>query len=521
MEKEGEFQLKKETGALFYNFKIKNNNKPITTEIKSRDKKIKDMYIDINTEIDNFYLSANSNLTEKNIKFYRYWMKYLTPFLNKPNKIKLKKKKKVSLNSKIYFGSFLNENYYYDNAERSTKYDNIKKIISKSKNFSFIKNPKTVNFSKLPYDLYLSKDDSFDLRKLVSIKNIQNYKKRQRSKERFSNINILNTNINTDKNEDFRSNSFHNKNKNIVNNNDKINENKNKNNHFSSKLLLKNINKDNSFLESVKCLKTFYNSSKFIISKNTKEFVDNNISNNKILQKQKNNSYSNISEIHNINPKLSKVNRNYSNLNNSSFDRTFNITKKKSLLNNLNESLNKIIKCKTPKKEITNFSENINMKCKKKIENINKIIRKHSHFIPNKNLIINLLSDKKNKNSDSIYYTNLKNKVRLLSVVDNLKNITQNVPMNLMENLEKDYQIKSKKIIKDDLFTKKINNIYKSFTEGKIINKKISSRNIYINKLSSKNILDLVNLKSKYQKFDLLIKKIEEENNKTENNKIP
>ena len=96
MEKEDQFQLKKETGALFYNFKIKNNNTPITTEIKSRDKKIKDMYININTEIDNFYLSTNHNLTEKNIKFYRYWMKYLTPFLNKQNKIKLKKKKKVS-----------------------------------------------------------------------------------------------------------------------------------------------------------------------------------------------------------------------------------------------------------------------------------------------------------------------------------------------------------------------------------------------------------------------------------------
>jgi peroxiredoxin len=118
-----------------------------------------------------------------------------------------------------------------------------------------------------------------------------------------------------------------------------------------------------------------------------------------------------------------------------------------------------MIKCKTPKKEINNLSENIKKKCKKKIENIDKIIRKQNNFIPNKNLVINLLSDnkKKNKNSYSIYYTNLKNKIRLLFVVDNLKNITQNVPMNLMENLERDYQRKSKKIIKEDLFKKKIN----------------------------------------------------------------
>ena len=190
-------------------------------------------------------------------------------------------------------------------------------------------------------------------------------------------------------------------------------------------------------------------------------------------------------------------------------------------MNNLHKSLNKIIKCKTPKKEIKNLSENINKKCKKKIENIDKIIRKKIYYIPKKNLIINLLSDnkKKNKNSNNIFYTNLKNKVRLLSVVDNLKNITQNVPLNLMGNLEKDYQRRSKKIIKEDLFTKKINKIYKSSTEGRLINKKISSRYIYINKLASKNILDLVNLKSKYQKFDLLIKKIKEENNKTRNNK--
>ena len=60
------------------------------------------------------------------------------------------------------------------------------------------------------------------------------------------------------------------------------------------------------------------------------------------------------------------VNRSYSNLNNIPFDRTFYLTQKKSLLNNLHKSLNKIIKCKTPKKEIKNLSENIDKKCKKK-----------------------------------------------------------------------------------------------------------------------------------------------------------
>jgi len=66
-------------------------------------------------------------------------------------------------------------------------------------------------------------------------------------------------------------------------------------------------------------------------------------------------------------------NRSYSNLNNISFDKTFYITQKKVLLNNLNESLDKIIKCKTPKKEIKNFSEIINKKYKKNLKTLTKL----------------------------------------------------------------------------------------------------------------------------------------------------
>ena len=67
-------------------------------------------------------------------------------------------------------------------------------------------------------------------------------------------------------------------------------------------------------------------------------------------------------------------------------------------------------------------------------------------------------------------------------------------------------------MLKNDLFTKKINKIYKSFAEGKIINRKISSKNKFINKFASKNIMDLINLKAKYTQCDLLVKKIKEEN---------
>ena len=107
----------------------------------------------------------------------------------------------------------------------------------------------------------------------------------------------------------------------------------------------------------------------------------------------------------------------------------------------------------------------------------------------------------------------MKNKIRLLSIVDNMKNMTENSPKNLIEHLNEDYQKKSKKMLKNDLFTKKINKIYKQFNEEKIINRKISSNNKFINKFASKNIMDLINLKAKYAQCDLLVKKIKEENN--------
>ena len=155
-------QLKKETAALFYNFNIKNNRTPITEDIQLRNNKINDLCSNIKTEIDNFYSSGNNN--DKNNNFYRYlWTQYSSPDDTSKKLIK-NKKKKINLNSKIYFGSFLNPNVYYDIIENTKKYEKIKNKIRKSPNFSFVKNPKNLKYSKLPFDLYLSREDSSNLK---------------------------------------------------------------------------------------------------------------------------------------------------------------------------------------------------------------------------------------------------------------------------------------------------------------------------------------------------------------------
>ena len=514
-------QLKKETAALFYNFNIKNSRTPITADIKLRNNEVKDMCSNMRTEIDKFYSSGNNN--GKNNNFYRYyWTQYTSPDDTTKKLIK-KKKKKIYLNSKIYFGSFLNPNVYFDIIENIKKYEKIKNKIRKSPNFSFIKNPTTIKYSKLPFDLYLSREDSSDLRGLVSVKNIDPFNKTSRNQS-FSNSlfnnNVLFTNTSNEEDDENISKIGKIKNNKIIlinknyENNESFDRNDNNKVNYSTKSIRKNSS--NNSIKSIFFSLTKNNSSKFMSSHAIRmSQLDNflNNSNNNNFQK-KNFSYSNLfRDNNNINPNLNRVNKSYSYLLNYKFNKSFYITQKNLLLK-LNEKLDKIAKYRTPKKDIKDLSDAINIKCKSKRKNIKKLIKKQTVYNSNKKSIINLLTDyKKNKNKKkNNYYYNMKNKIRLLSIVDNMKNMTENSPKRLIEHLNEDYQKKSKKLLKNDLFTKKINKIYKSFAEGKIINKKISSKNKFINKFASKNIMDLINLKAKYGQCDLLVKKIKEEN---------
>ena len=513
-------QLKKETAALFYNFNIKNNRTPITEDIQLRNNKINDLCSNIKTEIDNFYSSGNNN--DKNNNFYRYlWTQYSSPDDTSKKLIK-NKKKKINLNSKIYFGSFLNPNVYYDIIENTKKYEKIKNKIRKSPNFSFVKNPKNLKYSKLPFDLYLSREDSSNLKGLISVKNIDSFKTSRNqsfSNSLFNNNFLFENSSNEEENENI-SKIDKIKNSKIIlinkNNesNDSFDKNDNKKVNYSTKSIRKNSS--NNSIKSIFLPLTKNNSSKFMSSQAIRtsqlyNFLNN--SNNNNFQK-KNVSYSNLFRDNIMYRNLNRESKSYSDLLNHTFNKSFYLTQKNILLK-INEKLEKISKYRTPKKDIKDLSEAINIKCKSKIKNIKKLIKKQIVYNAKKKSIINILTDyKKNKNKKkNNYYYNMKNKIRLLSIVDNMKNMTENSPKNLIEHLNEDYQKKSKKMLKNDLFTKKINKIYKSFAEGKIINRKISSNNKFINKFASKNIMDLINLKAKYAQCDLLVKKIKEENN--------
>ena len=75
-------------------------------------------------------------------------------------------------------------------------------------------------------------------------------------------------------------------------------------------------------------------------------------------------------------------------------------------------------------------------------------------------------------------------------------------------------------MIVDDKITKKINNIYKSSNQGRIINEKISDKSQFINKFISKNKMESVKLKNKYEKFDLVVEEINEEKDVNKNPKM-
>ena len=128
MDEDNKKEYKKETAALFYNFKIKNNIKPITTEIKLRNNKISNMCTHMSSEIENFYISSSDTFIKNNIKFYRlYWTQYLSNGKKQQSKIR-KKKKKINLNSKIYFGDFINQNTQFNEIEDIRRENTANKI---------------------------------------------------------------------------------------------------------------------------------------------------------------------------------------------------------------------------------------------------------------------------------------------------------------------------------------------------------------------------------------------------------
>lgn len=525
MEKEEENQPKKETACLFYNFIVNNNVTPLSNEIKARKSKLKNMCDKMNSEAEKFYLSQQDHYMKSNLKYYKlFWSKYMSPTLNKPIK-KKRNIKKSQLNEKIYFGTFFNQNCQFDGLENVRKYDRIKKLLSKSPYFSFVKDPNTIKFSKLPKDLYLSKEDSNKIKDLISVHNYSIDDKKQ-----LRNIPLIRTSYSNfyssdeeDYEEKLRKKIYDVKKK------DKIrlfnNSNKKDGKNFTYKLLKKVDSNSNSSCSILSPL-TQNNSINFS-QKNMKteeNQTSSNVSKIKNFDK-KNKSYSNlIKNDKYIYTNIESKNNSTSNIYNNTYNQNFSSAQREIIFSKIREKLNRIIKYRTPKKDIKDLSQSSKIKCRTKIKKIDKLIKERSEFKLEPQSIINLLREKKNKgnkktNRNQFYYK-IKNQIRLLSIVDNLKNVHQNAPLNLMKRLNDDYYEKSKEMIVDDVITKRINKIYRSSTEGKIIKEKMDVKNNYINRMISKNKIDGVKLRNKYEKCDQLVEEIKDENDLTKNYKM-
>ena len=527
MEKEEENQPKKETACLFYNFMLNNNATPLSKEIKLRKTKIKNMCDNMNSEAEKFYLSQQDNHMKNNLKYYKlFWSRYMQPGLRKPIKEK-RNKKKSQLNEKIYFGTFFNQNCQFDGSENVRKYDRIKKLISKSPYFSFVKDPKTIKFSKLPNDLYLSEEDSTKMKQLISVRNYDvNNKEGSRNIPLISSSysNILNTNSSDNEEyvEKLRNKIFDIKRKDknrFFNISEKNNDKK-----ITYKLLKKVDGKDNSSYSKLSPL-TQNNSIDFSQKmKSEEKETSSNFSKLKFLEK-KNKSQSNLSKNDKyIYTNVESNNNSYSNIFNLTYNQNFCLAQKDIIFSKIQERLNKISRYRTPNKDIKDLSESSKLKCRTKMKKINFLINKNSEYKIDPKSIVNLLKERKikdNKKKDrNKFYYNIKNQVRLLSIVNKLKNIKGNAPLNLMKSLNEDYYEKSKEMIVDDVITKKINKINRSSTEGKIIKEKIEHKNNFINRLISKNIMDGVKLKNKYEKCDLLVGEIKDEKDLRKNYKM-
>ena len=491
MEEEKNKIIKKEIPGLFCNFKLNNKEAPISTHINIRKHKINNYINDINDYYEKIALTENDSSQRDSYGYYRHiFTKYFSSQLNEPTKKKKPKKKPkhfFQLYSKIHFGSFFNNSLYLENDKNIDKYEIIKSKFSKTKNFSFIKDPKTQKYNKLPLDLYLSKEDSLKIKDLISVKLLPNKNKDNTKKEsliKFSYDNGIfdNSIFNYQKS----INKFNNRKIFYINKN-KISENQHiENNKHTSEENLKisnNLNSEKENKESPKkSTKTKYN-----IHKNLSDLSNN---------------------IHtNINPKNILVHQ--KNYNQTEYKNLYQT--KKNLLLSLNQ---KIKNFKTPKKALKEFVKISKHDDVKKRNKIKKLINK-ANLKADPKLIVNDLKNNDHKitkkNLTKQIYLEIKKRGRLLSIVDNLHNIKRNAPLKFLNRVYEEYDQKSKEIIKIDSTRKKINQIYKSSDEGKLIKKKIDEKNYAINKIITKNKMEGIKLKNKYEKFDLIIDRINEE----------
>ena len=228
--------------------------------------------------------------------------------------------------------------------------------------------------------------------------------------------------------------------------------------------------------------------------------------------KTKYNIHKNLSDLNDID---SNMNQKNILINTKSYSQTqyTNIHHPKNILLALNKKIKDI---KTPKKSLKYFEKLFKYNSENKLKKIKKLINK-DNINTDPLLVIKDIKNKDEKiNKKSLtkkIYLDIKKRDRLLSLVENLKSDERATPMMFLNHLYEEYNKRSKEVIKVNSTKRKINKIYKSSEEGKLIKKKIDEKNNVINKLISMNKIEGIKLKNKYKKFDLVIDKINEENN--------
>ena len=493
MKEKNDEDFKKETACLFYHFKQNKKETPIMAQIKLQKKEMKD-YIN---NIDAYYIKRTLTEDEKVEKTYKNTYDSYRHFLIKDMNSNIKKhkinenmhknqKKKFQLYSKINFGSFINNNSYPEEIRK--KYEKLNEKISKSNNFSFVKDPKTISYKKLPFDLYLSKEDSQKIKNLISFR-----------------LTTIKSKIDNDKNESltrfsYDNGSFDNNISSIMNN---CNETKNKYIYYINKNKLNNKN----IFKNKEQISEQHNLDK------AKDLLGEEKNNESIRKKCYLIKY--LSNLKNLNTKTNKkTNLKHQNSYNKTEHNIFHPNKKSFLLYELDKNIKSILRTKVGKNLIKSFSKDYKQKSAKKIKKIDKLMNNFNFEVSViKDLKTN--SERKNKNKTNFpaqIYMDIKNRSRFLSVVEKLKNIKREAPMMILSDLYENYFQKSKEIIKTDSIRKKINNIYKSSEKGYLIRRKINKTNDVINKIISKNKIEGIKLKNKYKLFDMIIEKINEEN---------
>ena len=483
-------KYKKETGCLFYNVQLNKKIVPILIHIDHKKKKIRDIY----SNIDNYY--SNKNLTENeesskdSYGYYRHiFSKYFSSQINKAiqhDNYKKKKPKKMpksayQLNRKIHFGSFLNTSAIsLEGYKNKHKLEHAQNQLLKSNNFSFIKDPNTIRYKKLPLDLYLSKEDSIKIKNLISIRLMsKKNKKIDKSLVKFSYDNGIFDNNN------------------LKDNIEQIKK---------SKIFF--INENNREQKSIINLTEKNNLYDINNEKNIK-----NIKTTKKLIKKKYLSESNLTELNNIDYNITQ--KNSRNIYNKTEYQNVSLNKKKYILSELNQEIKNFSKYKTPEKEINDCIKLYKQKSETKMRKIDKLINKAKLRVDSAIMINDLKiygNKKKKKAFQKISYSDAKKRIKFLSILEKLKNVQRLAPMQLLNNIYEEYTKMSKKIIANDSIKKHIENIYKSSEEGKEIKRKMNDKNYIINKIISKNHFDGIKLKNKYKQFDLVIDKINEEN---------